>query len=114
MRDELDKSNDRQVDLKQCRGGIVDIEFMVQCGVLLWSDEHSELLGYTDNLRLLDAFARAGLMPEDDATQLADAYCTIRHHLNHLALQEQPGVAGHDVLVEQRTAVAYMWDRFMG
>jgi glutamate-ammonia-ligase adenylyltransferase len=114
MRGELDKSNDRQVDLKQCRGGIVDIEFMVQCGVLLWSDEHSELLGYTDNLRLLDAFARAGLMPEDDATQLADAYCAIRHHLNHLALQEQPGVASHDVLVEQRTAVAYMWDRFMG
>ncbi len=114
MRGELDKSNDRQVDLKQCRGGIVDIEFMVQCGVLLWSDEHSELLGYTDNLRLLDAFARAGLMPEDEATQLADAYCAIRHHLNHLALQEQPGVASHDVLVEQRTAVAYMWDRFMG
>jgi glutamate-ammonia-ligase adenylyltransferase len=114
MRDELDKSNDRQVDLKQCRGGIVDIEFMVQCGVLLWSDEHSELLGYTDNLRLLDAFARAELMPADDAKQLADAYCAIRHHLNHLVLQEQPGVAGHDVLVEQRSVVAYMWDSFMG
>jgi len=114
MRGELDKSSAQQVDLKQSRGGIVDIEFMVQCGVLLWSDKHPELLGYTDNLRLLDAFAVAGLLPADDASQLADAYCTIRHHINHLALQEQPSLADNDVLLEQRTLVADIWDRFMG
>jgi len=113
MRGELDKSSAQQVDLKQCRGGIVDIEFMVQCGVLLWSDKHPELLGYTDNLRLLDAFAEAGLMSADDAVPLAEAYCTIRHHINHLALQEQPSLAGNDVLLEQRTLVADIWDRFM-
>ena len=114
MRDELDKTNARQVDLKQCRGGIVDIEFMVQCGVLLWSDEHPELLAYTDNLRLLDGFAAAGLMSADEAAQLVDAYCTIRQYINHLALQEQPSVAGHDVLLQQRETVAEIWDRFMG
>ena len=114
MRGELDKTNSQQVDLKQCRGGIVDIEFMVQCAVLLWSDEHPELLRYPDNLRLLDTIARAGLMPGEDAAQLADAYCTIRHHINHLALQEQPSVAGNDVLLDQRSAVAGIWDRFMG
>jgi glutamate-ammonia-ligase adenylyltransferase len=114
MRDELDKTNARQVDLKQCRGGIVDIEFMVQCGVLLWSDEHPELLAHTDNLRLLDGFAAAGLMSADEAAQLVDAYCTIRQYINHLALQEQPSVAGHDVLLQQRETVAEIWDRFMG
>jgi glutamate-ammonia-ligase adenylyltransferase len=114
MRNELDKTNAQQVDLKQCRGGIVDIEFMVQCAVLLWSDEHPELLRYPDNLRLLDAIARAGLMPGEDAAQLADAYCTIRHHINHLALQEQSSVAGNDVLVDQRAVVAGIWDRFIG
>jgi len=114
MRAELDKTNSAQVDLKQCRGGIVDIEFMVQCGVLLWSDEHPELLGHTDNLRLLDAFAAAALMPADETTQLIDAYCTIRHHINHLALQELPSVAGNEVLLDQRTVVADIWDRFMG
>ena len=114
MRGELDKTNARQVDLKQSRGGIVDIEFMVQCGVLLWSDEHPELLAHTDNLRLLDAFAAAGLVSADEAAQLVDAYCTIRHHINHLALQEQPGVAGNDVLLQQREAVAEIWDRIVG
>ena len=114
MRGELDKTNARQVDLKQCRGGIVDVEFMVQCGVLLWSDGHPVLLAHTDNLRLLDAFAMEGLMPADEAAQLADAYCTIRHYINHLALQELPSVAGNDVLLDQRTVVADIWDRFMG
>jgi glutamate-ammonia-ligase adenylyltransferase len=71
------------------------------------------LLVHTDNLRLLDAFAVAGLLPADDAAQLADAYCTIRHHINHLALQEQPSLASNDVLLEQRTVVAAIWDRFM-
>ena len=114
MRGELDKTTAQQVDLKQCRGGIVDIEFMVQCAVLLWSDEHPELLRYPDNLRLLDAIARADLMPGEDATQLADAYCAIRHYINHLALQEQSNVAGNDVLVDERAVVADVWDRFIG
>ena len=114
MRAELDKTNSQQVDLKQCRGGIVDIEFMVQCAVLLWSDDHPELLRYPDNLRLLDVIARASLMPGEDAAQLADAYCTIRRHINHLALQEQSSVADNDVLLDQRTVVADIWDRFMG
>jgi glutamate-ammonia-ligase adenylyltransferase len=113
MRDEMDKTNTDLVDLKHCRGGIVDIEFMVQCGTLLWSDEHTEILRHTDTLGLLDAFARVGLMPAADAGELADAYCAIRRRINHLVLQEQPGMAGHDELVQYRAAVAGIWDRFM-
>ncbi len=113
MRQELDKSGAGEVDLKQCRGGIVDIEFMVQCGVLLWSGSHTELLRYTDNLGLLDAFSQAGLMSEADARELADAYCTIRQRINHLALQEESSVTGEKELEQQRTAVAGIWDSFM-
>ena len=114
MRAELDKTSDRQLDLKHCRGGIVDLEFMVQCGTLLWSDEHPEILRHTDNLGLLATFSQAGLMSGDDAKALADAYCAIRRRINHLALQEQPGVTDHDELVQQRATVAGIWDRFMG
>jgi len=114
MRDELDKSNAELVDLKHCRGGIVDIEFMVQCGTLLWSDEHTDILRHTDTLGLLEAFARAGLMSDDDARELADAYCAIRRRINHLVLQEQPGMADHDELAQYRAAVAEIWDSFMG
>jgi hypothetical protein len=53
-------------------------------------------------------------MSADDAKALADAYCAIRRRINHLALQEQPGVADHDELAQQRATVAGIWDRFMG
>ena len=113
MRGELDKSNDRQVDLKHCRGGIVDVEFMVQCGTLLWSDEHTEILRHTDNLGLLAAFSRAGLMSAKDVDALTDAYCAIRRRINHLALQELPGVTDQQELTQHRATVAGIWDRFM-
>ncbi len=114
MRQELDKSDADRVDLKQCPGGIVDIEFMVQWATLRWSSEHAELLGYTDNLRLLETIAGAGLLPADEVAELTDAYLTIRRHINHLALQEEPALAGVDELVESRQAVARIWDRLLG
>jgi glutamate-ammonia-ligase adenylyltransferase len=114
MRQELDKSGADRVDLKQSRGGIVDVEFMVQCGVLLWSDAQAELLKFTDNLNLLDAFASHGLLPGEDVRQLAEAYCAIRQRINHLALQEKPPLVGADELLEYREAVARIWDRLLG
>jgi len=114
MRQELDKSGPDGVDLKQSRGGIVDVEFMVQCGVLLWSAVQADLLKFTDNLNLLDAFARHGLLPEKDVRRLAEAYCAIRRRINHLTLQEQPPLTGTDELLAHREAVARVWDRFMG
>ena len=114
MRQELDKSDAERFDLKQGRGGIVDIEFMVQWGVLLWSTGHPELLAYTDNLRLLEIISRAGLMSAEEVTQLTDAYFAIRRRINHLALQEQPPMAGIDELASHREAVARIWDRYLG
>jgi len=114
MRKELDKSDAERFDFKQGRGGIVDVEFMVQWGVLLWSREHPELLAYTDNLRLLEIMARAGLMSAQEVGELTEAYFAIRHRINHLALQEQPPLGGYDELVSHREAVARTWDHYLG
>ena len=114
MRQELDKSDAERVDLKQCRGGIVDIEFMVQWATLRWSSEHAGLLRYTDNLRLLEAIDDAGLMPAEEVAELTDAYLTIRRRINHLALQEEPPLVGVDEMVQPREAVARIWDRLLG
>jgi len=114
MRQELDKSDAERFDLKQGPGGIVDIEFMVQWGVLLWSTGHTELLAYTDNLRLLETISRAGLMSAEEVTQLTDAYFAIRRRINHLALQEQPPVVENDELASHREAVVRIWTRYLG
>ena len=114
MRKELDKSTRDSVDLKHGRGGIVDVEFMVQWGALSWSASHTELLGYTHNNGLLQAFAGSGLMAEDEVAALSAAYAAIRRCVNHLALQDEPPLVGVDELSEHRDAVARIWDKYMG
>jgi glutamate-ammonia-ligase adenylyltransferase len=114
MRTELDRSGSDRFDLKHGRGGIVDIEFMVQWGVLLWANKHSELLRYTDNLNLLEAFSRAGLMAGDEVLELTAAYCDIRTRINHLDLQEESPVVDQDEFASQRETVAGVWDKYLG
>jgi glutamate-ammonia-ligase adenylyltransferase len=114
MRAELDRSGSDRFDLKHGRGGIVDIEFMVQWGVLLWANKHSELLRYTDNLNLLEAFSKAGLMTGAEVAGLTAAYCDIRSRINHLTLQEEPPVVDRDEFASLRETVAGVWDKYPG
>src|SRR5690606_23174264 len=44
MRKELSRGGPARFDLKQDRGGIADIEFIVQYAVLRWAAEYPELL----------------------------------------------------------------------
>ncbi len=81
-------------DLKQDAGGIVDIEFMVQYAALAWSHQHPQLLQYTDNIRILDGLARAGLMPAEQVELLQGAYKAYRAAAHRQSLQKQPGVVG--------------------
>ncbi len=60
MRDNLGHESAGRFDLKQGRGGIADIEFMVQFGVLRWAREAPDLTDFTDNVRLLAGLAAHG------------------------------------------------------
>ncbi|TBW06880.1 bifunctional [glutamate--ammonia ligase]-adenylyl-L-tyrosine phosphorylase/[glutamate--ammonia-ligase] adenylyltransferase [Azotobacter chroococcum subsp. isscasi] len=96
-------------NLKQDAGGIVDIEFMVQYAALAWSHQHPELLRYTDNIRILDGLAQAGLLPCDEVRLLQEAYKAYRAAAHRLALQKQPGVVGGDQFQDERRAVMRIW-----
>ena len=113
MRGELDRSKSGKIDLKQGRGGIVDIEFMVQFAVLCWSDRHADLLRYTDNLQLLGVLAAEGLLPEDEVEALSGAYRLLRQAINHRVLQDEPSVVDDTVLASERDAVIAVWERLM-
>ena len=91
MRDNLGSKNSTDVrfQLKQDAGGIVDIEFMVQYGVLAWSHQYPELMHVTDNMRLLEAFVRCGLMSSQDCQTLQETYLAYRVETHKRALQKQ-------------------------
>ena len=109
MRAELGQRDAAKFDLKQDVGGIADIEFMVQYGVLAWAFTHPELLRYTDNIRLLEGLARAGAMTAQDADLLSDIYRVYRAKVHQLTLLKEPIVADAHAFDEQRQAVVRMW-----
>ena len=114
MRTELGSHRGDRFDLKQDRGGVADIEFMVQYGTLRWASQLGAHLDFTDNIRLLEGFGLAGLMPEADVALLSDAYRAFRGRIHQLSLQESEGVVDAGELGELREAVVAMWSRMMG
>lgn len=113
MRGSLDKSNERQFDIKQGVGGIADIEFMVQYSVLRWANKHPDLLDWTDNIRLLESLARHRLFEGEVAEQLAENYRALRAVYHRKALSELPGLVTADELRVERDAVQGLWKRLM-
>lgn len=114
MRAELGQRHVERFDLKQDTGGIADIEFMVQYGVLAWAHTHPELLRYTDNIRLLEGFARAGLMSAQDAALLSDIYRAYRAKVHQLTLLKEPAVVNADAFADYRGAVLRLWGILLG
>ncbi|WP_105102168.1 bifunctional [glutamate--ammonia ligase]-adenylyl-L-tyrosine phosphorylase/[glutamate--ammonia-ligase] adenylyltransferase [Microbulbifer pacificus] len=114
MRAQLDKSNDREFDLKHGRGGIVDIEFMVQYAALAWAHRAPSIVRYTDNIRILESLTEAGLMPAHQAEHLIDAYKAYRSEGHRLALQQLPGVVSGDHFEAERKTVEKTWQQILG
>ncbi len=113
MRSELGSQRAGRFDLKQDPGGVADIEFMVQYGTLRWASKLGAHLDFTDNIRLLEGFGRAGLMPEEDVALLSDAYRAFRGRIHQLSLQDSRGVVGDEELTGPREAVIAIWNRLM-
>ena len=113
MRAELDSHEAGELDLKQGAGGIADIEFMVQYGVLRWAHAYPELIRYTDNIRILDSFANAGIMDAVDRDLLNLAYRRYREAVHRATLQDRPAQVPASDFAQLSAAVQEVWDRWM-
>ncbi len=90
MREQLDRTRPGRFDLKQGRGGIADIEFMVQYSVLRWAGDHPDLADWTDNIRLLETLSRHALLPGGAAEDLTRAYKSLRAAYHRSACRMSP------------------------
>jgi glutamate-ammonia-ligase adenylyltransferase len=114
MRKELDRSASGRFDLKHGRGGIGDIEFVVQYLVLRNARAFPAVIRFSDNIRQIAALAAVGRLDVQTAARLQDAYREFRRHLHHLTLNERPPFVGDDELRGEREFVAAVWDRHLG
>lgn len=118
MRDKMrDEKKDRadQLDLKHTRGGIVDVEFIVQYLILAYSHEHPDFLKNLGNFALLMRAGALGILDEDIAAKVAKAYLVYREqqHLARNNNQLKTWVAV-DALNEERHAVMAAWLALFG
>lgn len=108
MREHLLSKSSAGIDLKQCEGGITDIEFLTQYWVLANAARYPELTRYTDNLRILDGAEKCGVISADDAQLLQSAYLNLRDHYHQLTLADHKLAEESvdlDVLREQVTSI---------
>ncbi|MBU6951589.1 bifunctional [glutamate--ammonia ligase]-adenylyl-L-tyrosine phosphorylase/[glutamate--ammonia-ligase] adenylyltransferase [Hahella sp. HN01] len=98
-------------DLKHDRGGIVDIEFMVQYAALRWANEFPQIVAWSDNIRILEALGEAGIFTPEDAEKLCDIYRLLRARGHRLALQNLPARIQADELLEECRWVVAFWEK---
>ena len=102
-------------DLKHDRGGIIDVEFIVQYLVLGHSHAHEALTGNIGNLALLKLAARLGLLPEAAALAAHDAYRRFRQLQHGLRLQgESYARTPIETVASEVDAVRALWIGVMG
>ena len=109
-KDKPEKDRPHQIELKHTRGGIVDVEFIVQYLILAYSHEHPDFLKNLGNFALLMRAGALGILDEDIAAKVAKAYLVYREqqHLARNNNQLKTWVA-EDALSDERHAVIAAW-----
>ena len=113
MRASLDTKVAGQFDLKQSPGGIADIEFIVQFGVLANAHQYPSLTTYTDNVRLLEGLATQGFISDSTAATLTAAYCHYRDTGHKLVLQGGQAQVTASLVQDDSQAVCAIWQTLM-
>ena len=101
-------------DIKQDRGGIVDVEFIVQYLILAHAHTYPELTQNLGNIALLGISAHLGLIDKTVATQVQNAYRRYRQTQHALRLNAQKGrVLNLEFRLETETVQA-LWSTVLG
>jgi [glutamine synthetase] adenylyltransferase / [glutamine synthetase]-adenylyl-L-tyrosine phosphorylase len=113
MRDALATKQVHQFDLKHSKGGIADIEFMVQFGILARAAENPTLTTYTDNVHLLEGLQEDGFISKEDANTLIAAYCAYRDVGHKRVLQGKNVIINDTEVAGLSEQVESIWHKAM-
>jgi len=109
--DKLGNKEKAKNDIKQGDGGLIDIEFITQYGVLQYANQYDGLLEWTDNVRLLEALAKHKCFGEVDVSPLAEVYRKLRSALHRMSLADDRYKVSLVDFSEQRLAVMFIWQQ---
>ena len=108
MRSHLDNSTELQFDIKQGKGGLVDIEFIAQFLVLAHAKQYPELMLACDNLGIFKLLLKFALLKKVEQQLLGDMYQKLRA-LGHQATMESAGHLINRQNVTGQAAISDIW-----
>ena len=97
-------------DIKQDMGGLVDIEFMTQAGVLTHAQQHADCIKHTATLELINELMIVGWYQADEAENIGNAYRYFRKLKNWKNLECDADVSEAPLHCDNVIAV---WHRLM-
>ena len=109
MREHL-ASKSTDFDIKQDAGGLVDIEFMAQAGILTHAEEDEQCIAHTATLELINELKQVGWYRAEEAEELSQAYRYFRKLKNWQNLQ---CIADSSDVSAHRDKVVVIWNRLM-
>jgi len=116
-------------DIKHDRGGIIDVEFIVQYLVLGYACQYPQLTGNIGNIALLKLAGELGLISANTAEKVRSAYREFRRIQHRLRLNDDADMTGNapndgqtqkfarvdgSHLKDDRTAVLALWEEVFG
>ena len=116
-------------DIKHDRGGIIDVEFIVQYLVLGYSYKHSALTNNIGNIGLLKLSGELGLISKSSAEEVLEAYREFRRVQHRLRLNadstqsDNPSIKNRQqkfarieisYLEKARSSVLQLWGEILG
>lgn len=113
MRAERLKAKKDFFDLKQSRGSIVDIEFLVQYLILKHAHAYPDIIIWTDNMRLLESLDAEGIITGCESERLQNAYLVMRKAMHRLDLQEKSLEIPDTHFLEIRNHVIEIYDKYL-
>ena len=99
----------RPEDVKHARGGLVDIEFIVQFLILAHARQHPALAANTGTISLLGEAARQGLIPQDLAENARQAYRFLRRQQHRARLNAQETCSISPELEQHYQQASALW-----
>ncbi|MDP7593877.1 MAG: bifunctional [glutamate--ammonia ligase]-adenylyl-L-tyrosine phosphorylase/[glutamate--ammonia-ligase] adenylyltransferase [Litorilituus sp.] len=112
MRNHLDKSTEKLMDIKQGRGGLVDIEFLAQYLVLAHCHHETTLATYCNNASIFSELANVGVLTVAEMTLLANSYQQLRDYSHKATLENEKPFIAHAAMSEQVHVIA-LWQKFL-
>lgn len=111
--EENSRSSDTEYDLKMDRGGLLDIEFLLQYLVLRWANQYPKLVTGPESKTIIQALIDVRILEPSDGAHLAEILENYLEAENALKLQEKPGLIPYSEFSDERQWVRSLWRRFL-